>query len=120
MALTSINVKIEKGLKSEADRLFNSLGMTVSTAVNIFIRQAVQRQAIPFEIALDEKAQFNALINEMRAKAAGHGFMSDDEINAEIIAARAETGTENHDMAKEITLDSINAEIAAYQQENKV
>jgi len=120
LALTSINVKIEKGLKSEADRLFNSLGMTVSTAVNIFIRQAVQRQAIPFEIALDEKAQFNALINEMRAKAAGHGFMSDDEINAEIIAARAETGTENHDMAKEITLDSINAEIAAYQQENRV
>ena len=113
MALTSISVKIDKELKAEADRLFNALGIPISTAMNIFIRQAVQKQAIPFEIALDEKAQFNALLNSMRAKAAQHGFMSDEEINAEITAARLEKDS----FGDKITLESIDAEITAHQQE---
>jgi DNA-damage-inducible protein J len=111
MSLTSINIKMDKALKAEADKLFNALGMTVSTAVNIFVRQAVQKHAIPFEIALDEKSEFNALLTAMRAKASSHGFMSDDEINAEIDAARAETGNIN-----KITVESLNAEIAAFQE----
>ena len=111
MAFTSISVKIDKELKTEADRLFNALGIPISTAMNIFIRQAVQKQAIPFEIALDEKAQFNALLNSMRAKAAQRGFMSDEEINAEIAAARSE----NESFDEKITLESIDAEIASLQ-----
>ena len=107
MSLTSINVKIDKELKTEADRLFNALGMPVSTAINIFIRQAVQKQAIPFEIALDEKSQFHVLLDSMRAKAAKCGFMSDEEINTEITAARTETETSD----EKITLESLNAEI---------
>ena len=114
MALTSISVKIDKDLKAEADRLFNALGIPISTAMNIFIRQAVQKQAIPFEIALDEKAQFKALLNSMRAKAAMHGFLSDEEINAEIAAVRSE----NESFDEKITLESLSAEIAALQQEN--
>lgn len=113
MALTSISVKIDKELKAEADRLFNALGIPISTAMNIFIRQAVQKQAIPFEIALDEKAQFNALLNSMRANAARRGFMSDEEIRAEIAAARSEKGPSDD----KITLESIEAEIATRQQE---
>jgi DNA-damage-inducible protein J len=109
ISLTSISVKIDKELKAEADRLFNALGIPLSTAMNIFIRQAVQKQAIPFEIALDEKAQFNALLSSMRAKASRHGYMSDDEINNEINAARLE----KESMNEKITLDSINADIAS-------
>ena len=91
MAMTSISVKIDKELKAEADRLFNALGIPISTAMNIFIRQAVQKQAIPFEIALDEKAQIKALLNSKKAKSsARHGFMSDEEINAEIKASQLE------------------------------
>ena len=108
LSLTSINVKIDKELKAEADRLFNALGMPVSTAINIFIRQAVQKQAIPFDIVLDEKSQFHALLDSMRGKASKRGFMSDEEINAEIAAARTETGMSN----EKITLESLNAEIA--------
>ena len=109
MALTSISVKIDKDLKEEADRLFNALGIPISTAMNIFIRQAVQKQAIPFEIALDEKAQINSLLNSMRAKAAIRGYMSDKEIDAEIAAARSEYNNDD----EQITLERIDAEIAA-------
>jgi len=88
--LTSLNIKIDRDLKAEADGLFNALGMTLSTAVNIFVRQAVREQAIPFQIQLNEKGQFHRLLNTMRAEAAKQGFMNDEEINKEIQAARAE------------------------------
>ncbi|MCL2826134.1 MAG: type II toxin-antitoxin system RelB/DinJ family antitoxin [Eggerthellaceae bacterium] len=89
--LTSLNIKIDRDLKREADLLFNEMGMTLSTAVNVFVRQAIQEQAIPFQIHLNEKAQFHKLIDEMRAVASEHGFMTDEDIEAEIQAARMDT-----------------------------
>ena len=50
MAVVSTNIKIESELKQDAQKLFESLGMTLSTAVNIFLRQAVREQGIPFRI----------------------------------------------------------------------
>jgi len=88
--LTSLNIKIDRDLKREADALFNAMGMTLSTAVNVFVRQAVQEQAIPFQIQLNEKGQFHKILNSMRANAAMRGFMTDEEINNEIKAVRME------------------------------
>jgi DNA-damage-inducible protein J len=87
---TSLNIKVDRDLKTQADTLFNAMGMTLTTAVNVFIRQAVQEQAIPFKIHLDDKNRFHELLDSMRSEAAKRGFMSDEEINAEIQAARAE------------------------------
>ena len=50
MAVTSTNIKIDPELKREAQALFEGLGLNLSTAVNIFLRQAVREQAIPFRI----------------------------------------------------------------------
>lgn len=50
MAVVSTNIKIEPELKKESQALFESMGMSLSTAVNIFLRQAVREQAIPFRI----------------------------------------------------------------------
>ena len=90
--LTSLNVKIDRTVKREADSIANALGMTLSTAINIFVRQMVNERAIPFKIHLADNnaAQFHKLLDDMRAVAAERGFMSDDEINAEIQAARSE------------------------------
>ena len=87
---TNLSIEMDKGLCQEAEKLFSALGMTFSTAVNVFVRQAVQDKAIPFAIKLDERQQFHMLLDEMRATAISHGFMTDDEINAEIEAARRE------------------------------
>ena len=43
--------RIDAGIKSEAEKLFEDLGMSISTAFNIFLRQAVRVQAIPFAIS---------------------------------------------------------------------
>ena len=59
--LSSLNVKIDRDVKKQADSVANAMGMTLSTAINIFVRQMVNERAIPFRIQLDDgKAQRNA------------------------------------------------------------
>lgn len=48
--VTNLNIKIDRDLKAEADRLFGEMGMNLTTAVNVFVRQAVLERAIPFRI----------------------------------------------------------------------
>lgn len=50
---TNITIRMDSELKAEADELFNALGMNLSTAFNIFVRQALREGGIPFEIKLD-------------------------------------------------------------------
>ena len=94
--LTSLNIKIDRELKNQADILFNAMGMTLTTAVNVFVRQAVQEQAIPFKIRLDNErtvwANAKKALQESRAQAVNNGTanMTIDEINSEIQAYRLE------------------------------
>lgn len=50
---TNLNIRIDKELKSQADTLFSELGLSLSSAVNVFIRQAIRQGKIPFEISLN-------------------------------------------------------------------
>ena len=50
MLSTNLTIRVDSALKSEAETLFEELGMSISTAFNIFLRQAVRMQAIPFAI----------------------------------------------------------------------
>lgn len=48
---TNFTVRMDRELKHEADRLFSELGMSLSTAFNVFIRQSLRVQGMPFEIS---------------------------------------------------------------------
>lgn len=50
MAAVSTSIKIDQALKRESQALFESFGLNLSTAVNMFLRQAVREQAIPFRV----------------------------------------------------------------------
>lgn len=50
---TNLTIRIDKELKEKAEQLFSELGMNMTTAFNIFIRQAVRQGKIPFEISLN-------------------------------------------------------------------
>ena len=54
MAKVSTNVSIDADIKKQAQELFAELGMDLSTAINIFIRQALRQHSIPFEITADD------------------------------------------------------------------
>lgn len=48
MSATTIN--IDDNTKKEAQELLKDMGMNLSTAVNVFLKQLVKEQRIPFEI----------------------------------------------------------------------
>lgn len=49
---TNISIPMDTTIKEQADALFDSFGMNISTAFNIFVRQALREGRIPFEITL--------------------------------------------------------------------
>ena len=51
---TNISIRMDSELKSQADTLFNELGMNISTAFNIFVRQSLREGKIPFDISLNQ------------------------------------------------------------------
>ena len=50
MPAVSTNIKIDPVVKQQAQALFSDMGMSLSTAVNIFLKQSIRDQAIPFRI----------------------------------------------------------------------
>jgi len=48
--MTNITIRIDDNVKKEAETLFDELGLSISGAINIFFRQAIREQAIPFPI----------------------------------------------------------------------
>jgi len=50
MSITNINIRVDSEIKSKAHEVFTTLGLDMTTAINIFLRQAIQRRGIPFEV----------------------------------------------------------------------
>ena len=48
--MTSITIRVDDDVKREAEVLFDKLGLSMSGAINVFFRQAIREQAIPFTI----------------------------------------------------------------------
>ncbi|MFT8890013.1 MAG: type II toxin-antitoxin system RelB/DinJ family antitoxin [Ethanoligenens sp.] len=51
---TNISIRMDTDLKAQADALFAELGMNLSTAFNIFVRQSIREGRIPFDISLNQ------------------------------------------------------------------
>ena len=50
MAKVSTSISIDAEVKDTAQKLFAEFGMDLSTAINIFLRQAIYERSIPFTI----------------------------------------------------------------------
>ena len=50
---TNLNIRTDAEVKAAAEQLFDALGLNMSTAVNIFLRQAIRQGGLPFEVKLD-------------------------------------------------------------------
>ena len=51
MSTVNVTFRIDENIKAQADELFGELGMSMSTAFNVFLRQSIREQGIPFEIS---------------------------------------------------------------------
>ncbi|GHV05856.1 hypothetical protein AGMMS50229_09630 [Campylobacterota bacterium] len=52
MGVSNINIRVQSDLKAQAQHIFAALGMDMTTAVNIFLRQSVRQNGIPFELVI--------------------------------------------------------------------
>ncbi len=51
MKNVNITMRIDDELKAKAEALFSELGLSMTTAFNIFLKQAVREQQIPFMVS---------------------------------------------------------------------
>lgn len=49
---TNMNIRTNQSIKRQAQQIFTELGLDMSTAVNIFLRQVVYHKGIPFDVCL--------------------------------------------------------------------
>ena len=57
MATTPTQIRIDTTIKEQANNLFASLGMDMSSAVNIFLRQCILRGGLPFAVEIPQYNQ---------------------------------------------------------------
>ena len=53
MATTNLNIRIDADFKKQAEDIFRELGLNMSTALTVFLRQTVRSNGIPFDMRLD-------------------------------------------------------------------
>ena len=82
MATVSTNIKIDPVLKREAQELFESFGLSLSSAINMFLRQSVREQAIPFRVGnpLPNLETIKAIEEARKGIGLSKGFTSVSEL----------------------------------------
>ena len=100
MSTSLVQMRIDTKLRDEANTLFDTLGLDMSTAVKIFLKKCLAEGGLPFEVK-NETAEYRSqkgleafLALRKQAEENGLTGMTLEEINAEIDAARAEKDKE--------------------------
>ena len=65
MPKTSMSIRLDSEVKEQAQQVFNHLGMDMTTAINIFLRQAIQYQGLPFDVRLDENRKLLQVLTDL-------------------------------------------------------
>ena len=95
---TSISIRLDSGLKEQAENVLEQFGLNMTSVVNMLFHQIVREQAIPLSLSLRPRI---SVVDELElAKAerlAGYKGRSADSIvdDMERIIAEAEHGTKN-------------------------
>ena len=53
MATTNLNIRTDKEIKEAAEKIYSSLGLNMTTAINMFLRASIRESDIPFDLKLD-------------------------------------------------------------------
>lgn len=53
MTTTNLNIRTEKEIKEQAEKIYSGLGLNMTTAINIFLRASIRERGIPFDLKLN-------------------------------------------------------------------
>jgi DNA-damage-inducible protein J len=78
MAQTNINIRMDAQLKNQFENFCANVGLTMSTAFNVFAKTSVRLQKIPFEISAEtdpfySESNMNVLMQSIRKLEEGKG-----------------------------------------------
>ncbi|MFA6201466.1 MAG: type II toxin-antitoxin system RelB/DinJ family antitoxin [Bacteroidales bacterium] len=51
---TNVSIRIDEELKQKSETIFSELGLTMSTALTLFLRSAIRYGGIPFELRIEK------------------------------------------------------------------
>lgn len=51
--MAQISLRVDDDVKRGAEKTFDEIGLSMSTAINIFLKTVVREQRIPFELSAD-------------------------------------------------------------------
>ena len=51
--MTQISLRVDEEVKRNAEKTFNDIGLSMSTAINIFLKKVARENRIPFELSAD-------------------------------------------------------------------
>ena len=54
MGNTSMNIRMDAEVKKQAEELFSKIGMNMTTAINIFLKQSIRENGFPFELKITQ------------------------------------------------------------------
>lgn len=92
MAATTVSfsVRTDPVLKKQADLFLENVGMTMSTAINLYLRKIVLEQRIPFEISLPQLSpESRAALQEaeeLKQPGVGKVFKTVDELREDLLS----------------------------------
>ena len=53
MATTNLNIRTDEEIKEAAEKIYSSLGLNMTTAINMFLRASIRESGIPFDLKLN-------------------------------------------------------------------
>lgn len=88
MSTINFCVRLDEQIKRDAERVFTELGLSTTTAINIFLKQVIRSQAIPFALSLHQplKPETLAALKEAEELANpnyGKSFRTIEELRAD-------------------------------------
>ena len=68
---TTFSVRMDKDIKSQCETMFGELGINLTTAINVFLRQSLRAGGFPFDVRLDKPNQ-ETIVAMMEANSLAH------------------------------------------------
>lgn len=86
--MAQISLRVDDDVKRGAEQALNDIGLSMATAINVFLRKVAREKRIPFELSTDPFYSESNLrylerkkreIDEGRARIAEHDLIEEDD-----------------------------------------
>ncbi len=81
--MAQISLRVDDEIKRSAERTFDDIGLSMSTAINIFLKAVVRENRIPFELSADpfhSKSNIDELERRVAAVRSGESTLKEHEL----------------------------------------